>query len=288
MVLSVCESELHFGRWFHSKQRKGMVPLFALSILVHAVLFFTLSMMKRQEIASFSEGSSPQVNITLKENKKESPHMVPSEPTKPLNPIPKNVLTAPHNAPVTQAIPTPRSVQAPMKSPMARSLNDFLPRSDSSFLQGVRDEAKPELLNADSGDIPISNAAPVPQNGPIVQKRFGEKDLSLFQFSEEFRSRFSSIWNLKERFVPPASPLRPGDVVYYKVFISPDGSLEKFENVSQQKDRFKNFSDIDSIFSEVVTQVFPMTVPSKFARHVITQLVAIQVVDRHSPIRFSF
>lgn len=268
-MLSVRESELHFGRWFYSKQRKEIVPLFVFSILVHVALFLSLSVMKRQEIASFSEGSAPRVNITLKEKQKPSPSFVPTLPTKKIDSLPKHVLTAP-------------------QSQQERTLNDFLPQSDSSFMRDMRNAAKPERFNADSGDIPISKTAPMPQNGPVVQKRFGERDLSLFQFSEEFRNRFAGIWNLKERFVPPASPLRPGDVVYYKVFISPDGSLEKFENISKQKDASKDFSDIDVIFSEVVTRVFPMTVPPQFAQRVITQLVAIQVVDRHSPILFSF
>lgn len=83
-------------------------------------------------------------------------------------------------------------------------------------------------------------------------------------------------------------PLRPGDIVYYKLYIKGDGTLQKFENLSSRTAPLKDFSALDKIITSVLSRVFPMTVPQRFAHNLVTEIVAIQVIGTNSPVQYSF
>ena len=178
------------------------------------------------------------------------------------------------------------------KIPKEENINSFLPNANQDFVNEFRqqNQVPKNFVQGDDGDIPVEGPSLAPTNEPRVVSRFAEKDMSLFQFSQEFKERFGAVWNSEDRMVPPTSPLHPGDIVYYKVYISSNGHLEKYENLSRLKNPRKNYDDVDVLFSSVVSHVFPMSVPPKFANKnlTLTEVIAIQVVDRSMPARYSF
>lgn len=174
-------------------------------------------------------------------------------------------------------------------------VNPFLPPSNGDYIASLREEgAQSGQITADGGDLPIENETPAPTVGPTPKPRYEVKDLGVYQFSQAFRERFTAFWNMKERWAPPQSSLQPGDVIYYKVYLNGDGSLDRFENLTAQNGSGKNYSDVDAIFRDVIGQVLPMPIPSRLKtttgdrRVVVTQVIAIQVVGRNLPIQFSF
>ena len=139
------------------------------------------------------------------------------------------------------------------------------------------------------GDIPIEGDTLSPTTAPKVKQRFGQKDLTLFQFNQEFKQRFAEIWNLKQRWLPPSSPLRPGQVVFYEVYINSDGTMNKYENLSAKQNKQVIYGDIDSIVEDVLKRVFPISVPGVIKNEqIVSQVIAIQVVGSNVPISFSF
>jgi hypothetical protein len=281
------ESEIHFRKWIYPKKQKGMALIFLISALLHVTLivvyFFST---KQQEITSASKEES-QVHVTLippkkaiaKSQQQETNQATPS--TKKEN---HKILLTDEN------LRSKSPIMAPNRH-HRQDLSSFMPHSNSDFIRGLRKEAQdPTDFQAADGDIPIVGKSTSPIQSAKIQDRHSVKDLSLFQFSAEFRNRFGAIWNEQDRVVPPASPLRPGDVVFYKVYINDDGTLNKYENISAKRFSQKDFSHLDVIFSSVIGKVFPMMIPPRFAHQgkIITEIVAIQVVDRSLPMQFSF
>ncbi|WP_338634962.1 hypothetical protein [Spirobacillus cienkowskii] len=168
-------------------------------------------------------------------------------------------------------------------------IEDFLPSSSPSYIDKLRKESlKHPQIVGDSGDVPIVGDDLAPRMTPKISNRYSVKDLRLFQFSLEFKERFSGIWNAKERWLPPTTVLRPGDVVYYKLYIQGDGTLKKFENLSHKRAPLIDFTPVDKMIEEVITKVFPMNVPPHFTHNMFTEVVAIQVVGTNRTIQYSF
>lgn len=166
-------------------------------------------------------------------------------------------------------------------------MKSFLPSGNQSYLDKIRGEAlKPRHVYGDSGDIPISAGTPEPYQGTIIKSRFEYKDLSLLQFSMEFKERFSGYWNMKERILPPESELRPGEVIFFKLYIRKDGSLQKVENLNRKKTPLKDFSGVDNIVREVLEKVFPMTMPPSFDKSIVTEIIAIQIIGLNSAVQY--
>ncbi len=296
--LSKSNIELNYFEWILESKNKNLWILCLVSLSIHAAFFFLLAQMKpKKEFTSNEEGSGVRVNLV--------PSHKFTQAMPPTNIFPKQsapaaqnrVLTAPnHQSQFTvpsRKLSTAREfrIESNSNPSKQRSIKDFLPSADDDFLQKLRSPSQQqEVLNGDGGDIPIQAPQRTPHNGPNVMQRFVQKDMGLFQFSKEFRDKFAFIWNKKERFVSPSSVLRPGDVVYYKVFVNPDGSLDHFENLNRHLNSQKVDPDIDKMFADVIHQVFPMVVPSRYvnANVVFSEVVAIQVIDRSSPIIFSF
>lgn len=147
-----------------------------------------------------------------------------------------------------------------------------------------------ERIQGDGGDIPfVQDDLLTPRVGPRIIAKHEHKDMTLFQFSAEFRRKFGIIWNQKDRMVPPASPLRPGNVVFYKVYINSDGSLLKYVDLSAKETPNKDYSSLDDIFADVITQTLPIRVPPSFtSSKILTEVIAIQVIDRSSPVMMRF
>ena len=161
--------------------------------------------------------------------------------------------------------------------------SSFLPQSNLGYTDQLRHQGAEQAIEGSAGDIPILGQVPPPYNGPTVRQRYDAKDLSLFQFSQEFKERFGAIWNEEDRWVPPTSPLRPGDVVYYKVYVNTNGTLDHFENLTRKQKPNKDYSDLDKLFTTVISGVFPMSVPDRIPKNAqIAEVLAIQVVDGSS------
>lgn len=281
------ESDIHFGRWIYPKNQRGLVLFILVSAFFHAVLLAAcLLLPKKQEITSASNEDSA-VHITL---------LPPQKTTEKHQETQKNQLTPSTKSENNKTLLTDEShknkpSQITRQNQQPQTLDRFLPHSSTDFFRGLRHEAQSsEDTQAQGGDIPILGKSTSPIEQPRIQDRHSVRDLGLFQFSEEFRNRFGAIWNEQDRIVPPESPLRPGDVVFYKVYINDDGTLNHYENISAKRFSQKDFSHLDRIFSDVIQRVFPMVVPPQFAKKgkIITQMVAIQVVDRDLPMNFSF
>ena len=281
------ESDIHYARWIFDRREKNWFNIILLSLVLHALFFFLLHSVKsKEEIVADQAPASIKVNFShpspehVIENKKNDKRRILTD-TKP-------------NSSVHFYSNLEKKAKKKEDSPQAKpenNLSSFLPNSDNNYVNALRQQnsAPSKSIQTDDGDIPIEGPSLAPTNEPRVLSRYAEKDMSLFQFTQEFRERFGAIWSSEDRVVPPTSPLRPGDIVYYKIFINSNGSLLKFENISQSSRPQKDYSDLDKIFSHVIARVFPMSVPPKFAHKniVLTEVVAIQVVDRNVPVRFS-
>ncbi|MES2613936.1 MAG: hypothetical protein V4591_00815 [Bdellovibrionota bacterium] len=274
------ESEIHFYRWIFDRKENNWLNVALFSLALHILFFFLLTQLKPKEEVIADQSSSsikinfstPQINQKLasKKNKKFTKK--------------REILTSPNSQ--SEAYTTPQL------HPEKQDLNSFLPKNNSNYLSNLRrqNQIQKNNIQGDDGDLPIDGPSLAPTNGPRIISRYAEKDMSLFQFTQEFRERFGAIWNSEDRVVPPTSPLRPGDIVYYKIYINTNGSMEKFENLSRKDHPKKDYTDIDKLFTQVITRVLPMSVPPKFAHKNITlsEVIAIQVVDRNMPVKFSF
>ncbi|WP_148697667.1 hypothetical protein [Silvanigrella aquatica] len=322
------ETEIHYSIWLYSKKQNHTIYVVLISLLFHVIGFYTLKLIEiditksRSDIVPlkaqkdpikfrFTDGqtgnSSPD---THKKKKKETDINIPQNNTGSVltdnNPNSKSKTLIPDkfyspdmearkNPFVSKQLPQEKKKNAPVALPThpkkteSSGMDAFLPHSSSSYIDKLRkDSHKQQQIEGDAGDIPFEGSDLTPYNKPRIQERYAVKDMSLYQFSQEFKNRFSGIWKSQERWVPPSSPLRPGDIVYYKLYIKGDGSLQKFENLSHKTQPEKDFSAVDNIVNEVFAKVFPMTVPARFAQILVTEIVAIQVVGANSPVQYSF
>ena len=322
------ETEIHYSVWLYPQKQDNLLYIIIFSVLLHASCFYLLTLIKPEILNPLKEISGesapkPPINIRFTDGKMSSSSPNREHSNKKLgitnipknhsggvltdnNPnsksktlVPENLLTpdmeARKNPFISKRQPHERNKEAPASVPKEQRNNEkngidaFLPNSSSSYVDQLRNNShNQQQIEGDSGDIPVIGDDFAPRNGPKIVERYAVRDLSLYQFSQEFKEKFSGIWNSKERWVPPSSPLRPGDIVYYKLYIKGDGSLQKFENLSQKKKPEKDFSAVDKMIEEVVSKVFPMTVPPRFAKNLVTEIVAIQVVGTNSPVQYSF
>jgi hypothetical protein len=326
--LTFRETEIHYSIWLYPQKQDNLFYIILFSILLHISCLYILSFIKPDILNSANQSSTefdPNEPINIRFTDGKFPESLPNyeQANKKIgainipknhsggiltdnNPnskskilVPKNLFTpdieAQKNPFLSNLQPHERKKDLPpsiSKKPQKIETNGieaFLPNSSPSYLDQLRrDSHYQHQIEGDSGDIPVIGDDLVPKNGPKIVERFAIRDLSLYQFSQEFKEKFSGIWNSRERWVPPNSPLRPGDTVYYKLYIKGDGSLEKFENLSQKKKPEKDFSAVDKMIAEVVTQVFPMTVPPRFAHHLVTEIISIQIVGTNRPVQYSF
>lgn len=286
MYLNECD--IHFNRWIYPKHQKVWIPIFIASILLHSslLLLYFLSPAP-QEVTSPSKDESA-VHITLLPPKKSITQQQQQEKRRN-----QNATTTKEEKKSILSNNNPRSknrLLVPQKH-KEQDLSSFLPHANNDFINSLRQEAQnPSEMQASGGDIPIEGkSAPLIQE-PRIQERRSVQDMSLFQFTQEFRNRFGAVWNSQDRVLSPRSPLRPGDVVFYKVYINDDGTLNHYENISEKRFSKKDYSHLNDMFSGVISRVFPMKLPPKYAHHgaIITEIVAIQVVDRTLPMQFSF
>lgn len=298
------ESEIHFSRWLYEQREKNWLNIVILSLAIHALIFCLLYYIKpTKEIAADQNSSSIKINFSQKPTQTEKKLTLSQKLKSKFFKKKSSILTdtkknsqnkffAPSQPNIHETTKDKNIVSIPQHQNHEKNLNSFLPNSNSNYLNNLRQKAQiPQTqIQGDDGDIPVEGPSLAPTNQPKVLSRYAEKDMTMFQFTQEFRERFGAVWNSEERIVPPTSPLHPGDIVYYKVYIRSNGKLEKYENLSRASHPQKDYSDIDKLFSSVIGQVFPMSVPPKFANKniILTEVIAIQVVDRNMPVRFSF
>lgn len=294
--MQISEREIHFSRWIFHRKEKNWFHIALISLTVHAFIFLVVSHIKPPQVLLTDQNPS-----SIKINIQNSMQIAPSfrEKSNIKRKINKHqILTDTHTHSQSQFFENQEKSKELDKKNEEKSkqlpneLSSFLPNSNMNYLNSLRQQ-KTRVNDSrvlSGGDTPIEGPSLAPTNDPPRLSRFVEKDMSLLQFTQEFRERFSAVWNAQERIVPPSSPLRPGDVVYYRVYIKSNGLLEKYENLSQNLHPLKNYVDIDQLFLTVLNQVFPMSVPPKFANKdiILTQDLAIQVVGRNQPIQFSF
>lgn len=273
----------------YRKQEKSILLFVFYSFFVHFfILLFIYFFITKAKYSEEKEENIPSIRITTvgkNQTKRNSSIAKPVNKT-PRPPSPsRNSTILPRKAPTNTVLNTKSSNKN-------LDLNAFLPHFQAEDLARREPTQTPEPQDdaLAGGDRPIEGPSLAPTELPRIKNRYAEKDMSLFQFSQEFRQRFGAIWNAQERMIPPNSPLRPGDVVFYRVFIRSDGTMEKFQNLSKKAHPEKNYADTDNIFESVIRGVFPILVPPKFSHKniIITEDLAIQVVDRQSPIHFSF
>lgn len=295
------ETDIHYSLWLYPKKQDSLFFIFVFSILLHILFFYLMSLIKIGPINNSTTNSHDLAHIFFKKNSNKN-HFQQNEKTiiseipeinlkKTLtdqNPNSKSKHYLPKKTITTNKTPDKKEEQISSKHSEPKNLTDFLPHSSTSYINQLRNEANKQKIAGDIGDIPIIGDELAPRKTPKIIPRHAFKDLSLYQFDKEFKERFSGIWSSKERWVPPSSPLRPGDIVYYKLYIKGDGSLQKFENLSRILKPMKDFTAVDQMIAEVVAQVFPMVVPPRFAQDLITEIVAIQVVDSNLPVQYSF
>lgn len=322
------ETEIHYTIWLYPEKKDNLLNIIILSVLLHALFGYFLYFFKPNntfnEITTTSAPNKPPIHIQFTDGQisNSSPTKVLPDKKKKTTFIPKNHsggVLSDNNPNSKSKVLVPESLLSPnneaKKNPFiskrnptnkdrddpasisknrergspANGLDSFLPNSSSSYIDQLRKNTQNnQKIEGDSGDIPVVGDDLAPRNGPKVIERFSVRDLGLYQFSQEFKEKFSGIWNSRERWVPPSSPLRPGDIVYYKLYIKGDGSLQKFENLSHKRLPQKDFTAVDKMIEEVVSRVFPMTVPPRFAQNLVTEIVAIQVVGINSPVQYSF
>lgn len=252
------------------------------SICFHVLLLLlVVYFIKQNPIKTITAEKKEQdtVQVTLNppeyENKEQK-----TEKKETISPTDRILTTERPNAP---AIPTLK--EEPQKKPVAESpgLEKFLPKSHSEYFEKYRHETEknPKEMTADGGDILVRGKSEPRRDIPMVVDRYDHKDLSLLQFSQMFHERFASVWNSVERWVPPESPLQAGDVVYYKIYINPNGTLDHVENLTHKMRPTLNTDHLDKIFNEVVAQTLPMQLPAKLEKNVqVTEILAIQVVNK--------
>lgn len=251
------------------------------SICLHLLLLLCiLYIIKQNPIKSITAEKNAQDSIKVTLNPPKSNKVEPeSKKTESVQPKDHILTTERPNAP---AVPVPQP-DIKKSTPQAQgNLDKFLPRSNPQYFEKYRQEAQqnPKDITADGGDIPFRGTERRRDVSRVVD-RFDHQDLSLLQFSQMFHERFGAVWNSTERWVPPESPLRPGDVVYYKIYINPDGTLNHFENLTHKMRPSLNTDDLDKIFSEVIAQTLPMHLPAKLEKNVqVTEVLAIQVVNK--------
>ncbi|WP_186644896.1 hypothetical protein [Fluviispira vulneris] len=317
---AIRESKIQFEKWLYPNNNKKLFYVITLSLAIHILLLYLITLIKvsgHDIVSNENPLSPPPVHIkfdtpppkksALKNDQTESKDLI----------IPKSrsggILTD-KNQRVEKTFQVPKELEAndkrvendPFKSngitrkkdkislpnksqkkPIG-GIESLLPQSSQSYIDEIRREARQgKPIQGDSGDIPILGKEYAPSNEPQYKERFATKDMSLYQFSQEFKEKFGAVWNLKDRNLPPESPLRPGDLVYYKIYIKGDGFLEKFENLTQKKNPNKDFSGADTIFKEVVSQVLPMPVPPRFTHSIVTEVIAIQVVSTNVFVHYS-
>ncbi|BBH53377.1 hypothetical protein [Fluviispira sanaruensis] len=319
-MLAIRESKIQFEKWLHRYNNKKLFYVISLSIAIHILLLYLISLIKVNEKDIITEEnplSPPPVHIQLDTLPPKKPAIKNDQTQNKDFNIPKNrsggVLTDKNTIP-NKSFQVPKELESndkrvvndPFKNnalPRKKDkialpnksqkkpfggIESLLPQSSQTYIDEIRREARQgKSIQGDSGDIPIMGKEYAPSNEPQYKERFAAKDMSLYQFSQEFKEKFGAIWNLKDRNLPPESPLRPGDVVYYKIYIKGDGFLEKFENLTQKKNPNKDFSGADIIFKEVVSQVLPMPVPPRFTHSIVTEVIAIQVVSTNVFVQYS-
>ncbi len=271
-----------FQQWFVQKE-KNQVSFLIYSFVIHVLLIaLCFYFIKKEYVTTEESGSSGPVKIHFESKKDELKNQKsPLISNLPVIPQRKKILASPDSSSKTSVYEK--------KIPMG--IQRFLPQSNPDFLTKLRNNShNNQEIDADDGDIPVQDDNLLtPRMTPKMLSHYEHKEMSLFQFSQEFRQKFSAIWNQKDRFIPPASPLRAGEVIYYKIYIHHDGTLFKYENLTAKKELKKDFSHIDEIFVDVITQTLPMRVPKEFtSSKILTEIVAIQVVDRNSPFLMTF
>ncbi|KAB8033325.1 hypothetical protein [Fluviispira multicolorata] len=316
------ESKIQFEKWLYPYNNNNLFFIIVFSIAIHTLLLYLITLTSQTEYKIFKDDvfhnsppvhvqldSSPKNNSTLKGARAQdqefsipksrsggvltdknlnskSPFYVPKN----LESLDKRVEKTPFQS---NLIPKKKkndklSIPQQTNKKVISGMESLLPQSSPSYIDQIRRESQQDkIIHGDGGDIPIIGKNNAPSSEPQIKERFASKDYSLYQFSLEFKEKFGAIWNSKDRMLPPESPLRPGDVVYYKVYIKGDGYLEKFENLTQKKNPNKDFSGADLVFKEVVTHVLPMSVPPRFAHSIVTEVMAIQVVSSNVFVQYS-
>ncbi|MGY3804768.1 hypothetical protein ACWNT8_11930 [Pigmentibacter ruber] len=323
--MSYRETEINFAIWLYPEKKDVFSFILIYSVVLHVFFAFILENLNNskdtKEITTTSHQNKPihiqftdgKLQSNLPKNKQKEKHLSENIPENiaggvltDKNPNSKSKINVPEelaaknlkansNPFISKRLPNYKKKEIPptivdkSEKNKKSELDKFLPNSDSAYIDNLRKQYKQEQnIEGDSGDIPIMGDEYTPLSEPKVKERYSVKDLSLYQFSQQFKEKFAGIWNSKDRVVPPTSPLRPGDIIYYKLYINGNGSLEKYENLTQKRFPQKDFLAVDKMLDEVVSKVFPLALPGRFANNIVTEIIAIQVVGRNSPVQYSF
>ncbi len=320
--MSFRETEINFAIWLYPEKKEYFNYVLFSSILLHILFCFLLTYIqnnKAEEIAVTPRNNNPihiqftdgKLNKTTPKNNYHEKKLTENIPENKMggvltddNPnsdsktlIPEELAAKelkPNKQPlVSKRLPQtkdlPPSITNKPNSEKKSEMEQFLPHSNSAYIDELREHYRREpKIEGDSGDIPVIGDDYAPRSGAKIKERYSVRDLSLYQFSLQFKEKFGGIWNSQDRVVPPTSPLRPGDIIYYKIYIKGDGSLYKYENLSQKSSPQKDFAAVDKMIDEVVSKVFPLSLPGRFAKNLVTEIIAIQVVGRNSPVQYSF
>lgn len=280
-------------KFFQRDKHLRFVAFICISIFIHSLFLYLLVHItpKKNVLVNPDKDSSSKMHVTLnpekidnqkqripniEKNKTKRTLVQRSKPT-------RKEFVVPHTSPAISE----KTKSQPV--PEASGMDRFMPNASQEFMQKLQNSAQQApQMTADGGDIPLTGTERR-LDIPTYADRYVQKDLSLFQFGQIFKERFGSAWNAEDRWLPPTSPLRPGNVIYYKVFINSDGSLNHYQNISHLQKPNMDYSHLDEIFAKVIPNVFPLPLPAKLAQEkIVTQILAIQVVDKNLFMRFGF
>ena len=270
------ETSLQWARWFYTTANKRVFyGGLGASCFLHAVILCFLLYTTPKDYITSSDVGPTHLTMDLKEAQRQEAQSPRSSPLRPSQPQPAP--SAKSSQKIDSAVPR----LAPLPRSSTRNLSSFLPRSEG-FVPHSHDAQHAQKNSAPLADDPYR-----PQQK--IVERFSTQDRSLYQFTQIFRERFAAIWNSEERLLPPTSALRPGDIVYYKIYILPSGKLDHYENITQPVPPQGYDPNMEKIFQSVILQVFPLSVPGRYKDHqIITEIIAINVVGPNSPMRFNF
>jgi hypothetical protein len=158
------------------------------------------------------------------------------------------------------AVPEPKPEETPQATGIGFSekLKDLLPNSKSEFVASQRRIGSTYGKGAVGGDIEPESAEPVGYKAPDK----GKVSVTRYDYASYFMAldrRFTDAWG-GTRVLPRGSTFQGvvGEFIEYDIIINRNGTLSKIVNVTQKKQKARDFSAVDNLVNEVFSHVFPM------------------------------
>ena len=152
----------------------------------------------------------------------------------------------------------PKETTATTGIGFSRKLQDLLPNSQSEFVASQRRIGSTYGKGAVGGDLDPESLEPTGYKAPDR----GKTSVTRYDYASYFMSldrRFTEAWG-GTRVLPRGSNFQGtvGEFIEYDIVINRNGTLSKIVNVTQKKQKARDFSAVDNLVHEVFSHVFPM------------------------------